>query len=247
MKNEIKAAVAAVLIIAIATTTAVLGVLHRNTEPTVAMAAQEEFTLVIDAGHGGEDGGAVTRDGLTESAINLEIARRTDALAAFLGIRTVLTRNSETLYYSAEATTTRMRKSEDQKRRLELIRGTHNAVLLSIHQNIYKSASPYGAQVLYAKTNGSAEFGTLVQTLLVSTLDTSNRRAAERVSDTILLMNSINCPAVLVECGFLSNPAEEALLRTDSYRLKLAVILTAAVLQHRDELNAVYNTTENAA
>ncbi|MDR0904856.1 MAG: N-acetylmuramoyl-L-alanine amidase [Oscillospiraceae bacterium] len=239
--KQIKIAVGAALA-AILTLTVVRGVARHGAVHAVAAEKPAPLTLIIDAGHGGEDGGAVTKSGLTESGLNLDIALRADALAAFFGVKTVLTRDSETLYYSPGATTTRQRKAEDQKRRLALINGTDNAVFLSIHQNMYTKPAPYGAQVLYAKTDGSAELGATMQELLVQTLDASNRRAAERVGDTILLMNYIDCPAVLVECGFLSNPNEEALLRSDAYRLKLAAILTAGFLQQRDELLNLQNT-----
>jgi N-acetylmuramoyl-L-alanine amidase len=239
--KQIKIAIGAALA-AILTLTVVRGVARRGAVHAVAAEKAAPLTLIIDAGHGGEDGGAVTKSGLLESGLNLDIALRADALAAFFGVKTVLTRDSETLYYSPGATTTRQRKAEDQKRRLALINGTENAVFLSIHQNMYPKPAPYGAQVLFAKTRGSAELGAALQELLVNTLDTSNRRAAERVEDTIFLMNYLECPAVLVECGFMSNPNEEALLRSGAYRLKLAAILTAGFLQQRDELSNLQNT-----
>ena len=233
--KELKVFIAAMMA-TLAVVTAARGLHHRAATVNATATHKAPFVLIIDAGHGGEDGGAVTSDGLTESSINLDIALRLDSLSAFFGVETVLTRDSETLTYSAESTTTRVRKAEDQKRRIELVRGTPNAVFLSIHQNTYPTAAPYGSQVLFAKTAGSEELGIRLQELLKTTLDASNRRAAERIPESILLMNSIDCPAVLVECGFLSNPAEEALLRTDEHRLKLAVILAAGILQIRETL-----------
>ncbi|MDR2421472.1 MAG: N-acetylmuramoyl-L-alanine amidase [Oscillospiraceae bacterium] len=205
-------------------------------------AGEEGLTLVIDAGHGGEDGGAVSPSGLTESSVNLDVAARIDCLAAFFGVRTTMTRESEDIAYPDTADTTRKRKAEDQKARLRKIRSAPNAVLISIHQNSYPDPDPSGAQALYAPTEGSLGLAERLQELLVASLDTSNRRAASEIQDTILLMNSVSCPAVLVECAFLSNPREEALLRTDSYRLSLATVITAGFLRSRGELSAVYGT-----
>jgi N-acetylmuramoyl-L-alanine amidase len=202
------------------------------------LAAPRTLTLIIDAGHGGEDGGAVSPNGLVESGVNLDIALRLERLIALFGAPCVMTRDSEEIAYTAE--TTRARKVEDQKRRLKLIRDTENAVFLSIHQNKYTSGNPFGAQVLYAPTRGSEELGKDVQNLLTATLEDGNRRAAARIQSEIYLMNNIDCPAVLVECAFLSNAREEALLQTESYRLKLAVILAAGYLHNREMLEDIY-------
>lgn len=205
-----------------------------------------ELTLIIDAGHGGDDGGAVSPGGMLESVVNLAVAERIDNLAAFFGVKTVMTRQSQTIAYSQASTTIRERKTEDQYNRLELIKETHNAVFLSIHQNEYSSSGPFGGQALYAGTPGSEEFGKNLQELLIEYLIPGNRRSAERIQGTIFLMNNIECPAVLVECAFLSNAEEEALLRTDNYRLKIATVLTAGFLQNRSDLEAIYGITSSS-
>lgn len=202
--------------------------------------SENELTLIIDAGHGGDDGGAVSPGGMLESTINLAVAERIDYLAAFFGVKTVMTRQSHEIAYSQAASTIRERKAEDQHARLELINSTSNAVFLSIHQNEFTSPEPFGGQALYAGTKGSEEFGKKLQVLLVEHLIEGNRRSAERIQETILLMNNIECPAVLVECAFLSNPTEESLLQTDTYRTKIATVLTAGYLQNREALGAVY-------
>ncbi|MDR0916832.1 MAG: N-acetylmuramoyl-L-alanine amidase [Oscillospiraceae bacterium] len=237
MRKRILAAVLAVCIVAIGVVTAVRGVRHRD---SVAASSTNYWsgglTLIIDAGHGGADGGAVSITGVPESEFNMDIAKRAELIAAFFGVNTVMTRYSDDLAYSETSTTLRKMKSEDQQRRLALINGTERAVLLSIHQNTYPSSGPHGAQVLYAPTERSAEWGKTMQELLTATLDPTNTRAAIRIQDTILLMNHIKCPAILVECGFLSNVREEALLRTDAYRLKVAATLIAGYLQSINNL-----------
>ena len=114
-------------------------------------------------------------------------------------------------------------------------------MLLSIHQNTYQTPQPSGAVVLYSPARGSREFAEYLQSLLVSGLDQQNSRAAAPISDRIYLLKNVECPAVLVECGFLSNGREEALLMTDSYRLKLAAVLVGGFLNCKDELSKYYS------
>ena len=186
--------------------------------------------LVIDAGHGGLDGGAVAESGMTESSVNLAIAQRLELLAGLFGVNTVMTRKSEELDYPDEAATTAAKKTWDQKARVELINSVPGAVLVSIHQNRYPDSRPSGSQVLYAKTDGSEALGKTMHELLCTSLCPENRRVAAPIADNIYLMRSVSCPAVLVECGFLSNPQEAQLLSTDAYRTKLAMtILTASL------------------
>lgn len=190
--------------------------------------------LVIDAGHGGEDGGAVSLSGVHESAINLGIALKMAAIAELTGVDYVLTRDSEELSYPENAKTVASRKKFDQNRRLELINGTPNAVLLSIHQNCYPHKSPHGPQVFFTVDENSKQLAKLVQAALTDTLSPGNRRVASPVAKTIYLFKYVNCPAALVECGFISNPEESKLLDTDAYRLKIAVTLTGAYFQYLD-------------
>ncbi len=187
-------------------------------------------TLVIDAGHGGEDGGATTDDGVCESEINIAIAHKLNAIAGLLGVGTVMTRESETIDYPEEADTIAKKKVYDQKARVSLINSIDDAVLISIHQNKYPDARPSGAQALYGKADGSQELGELIHENLIQNLCPENRRVAAPISDSIYLMQNISCPAVLVECGFLSNPDEAALLQTTDYQLKLAVCIMASYM-----------------
>lgn len=189
-------------------------------------------TLVIDAGHGGADGGASAADGTVESLINLQIALRMEQIAKLFGVQTVMTRTDETLDYPPEAGTIREKKLWDQKTRVALINAVENAVLISVHQNTYPDARPSGSQVLYAKTAGSPEFAEIAHANLINALNPENRRVAAPISDRIYLMKRVNCPAILVECGFLSNPAEAAKLETGEYQTELAAALIGSYLQY---------------
>ncbi len=189
-------------------------------------------TLVLDPGHGGADGGAVSITGTYESKINLEIALRAEQLAAFYGVIPVMTRTSEQLDYPNDATTIRAKKVADQKSRLALINGISNAALISIHQNIYATTGPSGSQVFFGPTDGSDKFGDAMQKLLMENVNAGNRSSASKIPETIFLMNAVNCPAILIECGFLSNPQEAALLEDETYQLKLATVITGGFLEY---------------
>lgn len=188
--------------------------------------------LVIDAGHGGEDGGAVAADGTLESDINLDIALRLDALAAFWGVDTVMTRTAPEIDYPAEAETLSAKKKADQNARVSLINNTAGAVLLSIHQNNYPASAPWGIQVFYGGAAGSDAFAAILQENLTAQLCPENRRIEERIDDGIYLMRRSECTAALVECGFLSNPSDLEKLESETYRMKLASVMLSSYLQY---------------
>ena len=195
-------------------------------------AAAEPPVLVIDAGHGGADGGAVAADGTLESDINLDIALRLEALARFWGVKTVMTRTGRDIAYPSDADSIAEKKIADQHARVGLVNNTAGAVLLSIHQNNYPAASPHGIQVFYGKASGSDAFAELAQTNLTALLCPDNRRLAVEADKGIYLMKNANCTAVLAECGFLSNPGDLANLQNGGYRMKLAAVLLGSYLQY---------------
>lgn len=200
-------------------------------EPVTAE-AETTRVLIIDAGHGGEDGGAVTAGGVPESGINLAIAQKLEALAGLCGVESVMTRESQDINYPESASTTAQRKQSDQKARIELINAQSDAVLISIHQNFFPTAQPSGCQVLYGKPEGSRELGELTHRNLTEALCPTSRRVAAPISEDIYLMRSAKCTSILVECGFLSNPSEAALLQTEDYQLKISALLLASYLQY---------------
>ncbi len=199
------------------------------------------LTLIIDPGHGGEDGGAVSLSGAKESEINLDIALKLDQIMGFFGVQVVMTRDTEELDYSENANSIREKKVEDQNKRLRLINETENAALISIHQNKFPDESPFGAQVLFAPTDGSKAFAEYMQKAVINALNAKNRRAAAKVPSNVLLLNHIKCPAILIECGFLSNFEEERLLLTDEYKLKVAAVIAAGFIYNQDTLIDINN------
>lgn len=198
--------------------------------------------LIIDPGHGGEDGGAVSLDGTHESVINLDIAQKLKCICDFLDIPSILTHETNTLNYPDSATTTAQRKRWDTNQRVNLIHSIPHAFLLSIHQNIYPTPVPKGSQVLYGAGDSSKEFGQLLHDNLVKTLDPGNRRVAMPANRDIYIMTHAGCTAALVECGFLSHPEESVLLNTHSYKLKIATVLAGSVLQYWEDKDESQNS-----
>lgn len=203
--------------------------------PVAVGAYSAETTFIIDAGHGGEDGGAVSTTGIYESHLNLEIALRLEDLLHFLGADTRMIRSEDISVYT-EGNTIAQRKVSDIRRRVEIVKETPNAVLLSIHQNHFSQSKYRGAQVFYAE--GSEDLARSIQQTIAAQVDRNNHRQC-KAAQNIYLMEHITCPAVLVECGFLSNPAEELLLRDGNYQKKLVAAIACGVLAYTEETNEV--------
>ena len=203
----------------------------RMVEVSVAESPIQRGTyMVIDAGHGGPDGGATSCTGVLESQINLEIAKKLNDLFHLLGHETVMIRTTDTSIYT-EGSTIAAQKVSDLKERVRISNETENAILISIHQNTFSDSRYGGAQVFYAATEGSQELASLLQSSLIASVNEGSSRKCKK-ADSVYLMQHINCTGVLVECGFLSNPQEEALLRSDAYQRKLCCVIASAISQY---------------
>ena len=199
-----------------------------NTRETFS-STDEPMILILDPGHGGLDGGAVSVTGTFESRINWDIAERSTALARFCGIPVILTRPTFEIDYPAQLASIAACKKWDTRERTALVNGTPGGILLSIHQNFYPTASPHGIQVLYAADATSRSLAEALQAAFTEALHTDDRRVAVPASKDIYLMNHVQRPAVLVECGFLSNPEEAARLETADYQKKLSMIMIRVI------------------
>lgn len=185
--------------------------------------------IIIDAGHGGVDGGAVSCTGVYESQINLEIALRLNDLMHLLGIDTVMIRTTDCSVYTSGDTIS-AKKISDLKERVRISNSIKNAVLVSIHQNQFTESRYSGAQVFYAATANSEQLANSIQHTFVQTLNLQSKRQIKKATG-IYLMEHIRCPGVLVECGFISNPEEEAMLRSDEYQKKICCIIASSCSQ----------------
>lgn len=193
---------------------------------------EREHRIVIDAGHGGVDGGATSCTGVLESAINLEIALRLNDLMHFLGYETVMIRTTDESVYT-EGNTIAAKKVSDLKERVRIANSTEGAIVLSIHQNTFSSSRYSGAQVFWAENEQSRGLASSLQSALVAALDPSSRRVSKKASG-VYLMEHIDCTGVLIECGFLSNPEDEAKLRSVRYQQQLCCVIAATVSSYID-------------
>ncbi len=190
----------------------------------------EGNVIIIDAGHGGFDGGAVANDGTIEKDLNLAIALKLDAVLRAVGFKTVLVRCDDSA--TNDPTDGEKAKVSDIKNRVKLMNKYPNGIFVSIHMNKYSTTQPHGAQVFYAKTEGSSQLAELLQTSVASNLQTDNKRVIKPTTKDIYLLSHATVPAVIVECGFLSNPQDLQALKDNDYQLRLAMSLAYGIINY---------------
>ena len=189
----------------------------------------------------GKTGEPSARTEYGESGINLAVSLRMDSLLGLFGWPCVLTRTEESIEYPPAAVTVKKRKQADLERRVQLVNSQSDPVfLISIHQNKYPDEGPRGAQGLYRDDAESIRIAGFVQGRLRESLGSDHVRSSVPVSDSIYLMRKVRCPAILVECGFLSNPEEANLLRSEAYQTRLALCMACACAEYAREWENVY-------
>ena len=204
-----------------------------GTKEVFSPGAYAQPSLILDAGHGGEDGGTVGIDGTIESDINLSIALKAAELSRFLGWNTYMTREADISIHDQTANTLREKKVSDLKNRVKICNQFENGILISIHQNALPgSPKTKGAQVFYNEQEGSAELAYAIQKVFNDTLNLDTPKDARRIGSSSYLMKNVSCRAVLIECGFLTNLEETVLLNNDSYQMKISLRIISAISEH---------------
>ena len=213
-----------------------LGAAWAGSRAVTAMALREpverEHTIVIDAGHGGEDGGAVSCTGVMEKQINLEIALKLNDLLRFLGHRTRMIRTDDRSVYTAGDTIAR-RKVSDLRERVRIVEESGDAVLVSIHQNLFPDARYSGAQVFYGPAGQGQALAEALQASFRQSVNPGSSREIKQAKG-VYLMEQITCTGILVECGFLSNPQEENLLRSREYQQHICAVIASGLANFLD-------------
>ncbi len=189
--------------------------------------------VIIDAGHGGFDGGAVADDGTLEKDINLKISLYTADILKAMGFHVVLTRSTDTGLESAGDTTIRQKKITDMRKRLGIIEANTDALFVSVHLNKYTSPAPKGTQVFYSPNNEkSATLAECIQSAAKGLIQPDNNRKIKKAGKDTMLLYKAQIPAVIVECGFLSNAEELELLKTEEYQKKTAISIAAGIIEY---------------
>ena len=179
-------------------------------------------TIIVDAGHGGEDGGAVSSNGVSEAQINLSIALKLQNLLEQSGATVVLTRSDENAIYDIDKKTLRQKKNSDLKNRVKIGNTSSADIFVSIHLNKIDQSQYYGWQTFYKNGNEQGKkLATCIQNNLNEAIQKENKRTPLKISDVYIIKN-VEIPTTIVECGFLSNPEEEKQLQTDEYQNRLA-------------------------
>ncbi len=190
--------------------------------------------VIIDAGHGGFDGGAVAGDGTIEKDINLSIALYLQQYLSFFNIKTIMIRETDSSVEDNGLSTIRQKKSSDLHNRMKIMEETDNAIFVSIHQNKYSDAKYSGTQVFYSpKTKEESQIlAQSIQDCVINTLQKDNTRQVKECGTSVFLMYNAVKPAVLVECGFLSNYEETNKLKTSEYQKKMAFCIAFGILNY---------------
>lgn len=190
-------------------------------------------TVIIDAGHGGFDGGATAGDGTVEKDINLQIALKTARLLRFNGFDVIMTRSEDTGTEDDESEVIAKRKKSDLSNRLQIMKDNPDAVFVSIHLNKFTTSAANGAQVFYTKNFKEAFcLAQSLQQSIKTLLQPQNDRVVKQgTSSTFLLKNAV-VPAVIVECGFLSNKAELEKLKSEDYQSQMAFAVACGITDY---------------
>lgn len=209
----------------------VSAVINNNTVETVALPTNNKV-IIIDAGHGKPDEGAASSNGVTESAINLQISLKVKKLLEDVGAKVILTRSDENGIFESNASTLRQKKVSDLKKRVEIGNNSKADIFVSIHLNKIAQSQYYGWQTFYKKGNeNSQNLAKVIQSKLNETIQRENHREALSLSN-VYIVDNVQIPITIVECGFLSNPEEEQLLQSDEYQNKLAVGIFLGIVEY---------------
>jgi N-acetylmuramoyl-L-alanine amidase len=190
--------------------------------------------ILIDPGHGGEDGGAIGIDGTIEAGINLAIAQKLNSFLRALGYQTTMTRTTDVAIYDPGTSTLRAKKTSDLHNRYALMEAMPpNGLFVSIHQNHFTAEKYHGTQVFYSKNNPeSSILAQDIQNRVVKFLQPNNTRKIKPSGTEIYLLYEATHPAVLVECGFLSNYAETQDLKNSGYQDMMAFAIAGGILDY---------------
>lgn len=196
------------------------------------MSPKSQFTIVVDAGHGGVDGGAVgLQTGITENELNLQFAQTLKRICQEYGWKVVLTRSDLSGLYSPLASN---KKRSEMEKRKAIIQKSNADIVVSMHMNSFSDKSVCGANVFY--WNGSEQGKVLANSVQEIFFETMNVRNSQAKAGDYYILNCVETPSILVECGFLSNEKEELLLQDKSYQQQMCYAIFCGILRYFKQL-----------
>ena len=212
---------------------ALLAVCARVTDNALPTAVEtaEKPVIVLDAGHGGLDSGAVGKSGLLEKDVNLSVVKKLASMLKMSGFEVVLTRNEDISIYDPGVEGIRNQKLSDMDNRLEIVQKYPDSIFLCIHQNNYTDPQYFGGQMFYNNNNPNNRTLAQIMQNRFAILQPGNDREIKLSGEELFLLKSNPNPSLLIECGFLSNPKEEALLATDEYRQQTAFTIYCGLIE----------------
>lgn len=215
----------------------VIGTVTVMKKNAVEVSSEPEFrTVIIDAGHGGVDGGTSADDGTLEKDLNLQIALKLNEILNSMGVETVLIRTEDVSIHDDTAVTIRQKKISDLKNRLKIINSAEESVFVSIHQNHFGQSRYSGTQIFYSKNNPlSSSLAEKIRMPVISYLQKNNTREIKQSGSEIYLLYHAQIPSVMVECGFLSNTEEANNLKNENYQQKLAFLIAIGIIDYFTE------------
>ena len=191
-------------------------------------------TVIVDAGHGGEDGGAVALDGSAEKDYNLNIAVKLRDILSLYGFNVIMTRTEDIMTCDDKLETLRQRKVSDIHNRFMITEKYPDSIFVSIHQNKFSDTAQKGTQVFYSGNNFKSKIlADKIQETITQNLQPDNRRITKKSGTEIYILYHSKIPSVLVECGFISNKNDLNNLKDDSYRTQLAVLIAEGILKYK--------------
>jgi len=191
--------------------------------------------VILDAGHGGEDVGTVSKDGTYEKDLNMQMTTKIGQMLSAQGYTVIYTRESDALLYTEEENVKGLRKISDLKHRTEIANSHQDALFISIHMNSFTSETCEGLQVYFGLQNEmSMHLASSIQNAVVRDLQPNNQRKIKEGKDIYVLENT-KIEAVLIECGFLSNPYECEKLKTEEYQKKLSFAIVCGIVEYINE------------
>lgn len=204
-------------------------------EAVSAEISEKELIVVIDAGHGGEDSGAVANSVL-EKDINLEIALKLRDMLKASGIEVKMIRESDVSIYDTASGTIRERKVSDLKNRVKIVNNNKKNILVSIHQNKFEQSKYSGAQMFYSANNDKSQIlAENIRKSITGLIQPENKRELKKGGSDIYLLNKAIVPAVIVECGFISNEEEAKNLSNEEYQSKMAFAIYCGILEYKNK------------